>query len=268
MAEEMKDLQKTGEKMKVTQQTRSSGKSDRVYMLDEIRGFAIICMVIYHAMFTLKSEFDINVPIFFESWFDIIRDIFAGVFIFISGIMCRYSHDNVRRGAKCFMLGMVITFVMPLFSAGVIRFGILHLLGISMMIYGLFEKPLEKMPPLIGLLIFAFIAAFTWNASSGFIGFGGDLKWTFPEKLIGIDVLFPLGILSYGFYSSDFFPIMPWFFVFLAGSFMGHWFKNGSMPRMFYASHCKWLAAVGRATLWIYILHAPILFGIFSLIFR
>lgn len=166
--------------MEVSKKNAAS-KSGRVYMLDEIRGFAILCMVVYHAMFNLKFSFGVDVPIFFESWFDIIRDIFAGAFIFISGIMCRYSHDNVRRGAQCFFLGMIISFVVPFFSAD-IKFGILHMLGISMMLYGLLSGALEKIPPIVGFSVFALLAAFTWNASNGFVGFGGSFRWDFPKR--------------------------------------------------------------------------------------
>lgn len=253
--------------MKVTQQG-STGRSNRVYMLDEIRGFAIICMVIYHALFMLKNQFGVNVPVFFESWFDIIRDFFAGMFIFISGIMCRYSHDNVRRGAICFLIGMAITFITPFFMDNPINFGILHMLGIAMILYGLFSKTLEKIPPLIGLIIFAVLTAYTWNAEFGYFGFNGFLKLEIPQRANEVGVLFPLGIVSDDFTSGDYYPLMPWFFVFLAGSYMGQWFKNGSMPRIFYNSHCRWLASVGRVTLWIYVIHAPVLLAIFSLIFK
>ncbi len=253
--------------MKVSCKSGISGKSGRVYLLDEIRGFAIICMVIYHALYELNYEFGVKIPVFFSGWFGIIRDIFAGTFIFISGIMCRYSHDNVRRGAECFFLGMVITFVVPFFTTDEISFGILHLLGVSMMIYGLFGKYIEKIPPTVGLALNALLAAFTWNASRGFVGFGA-LKYNFPETARNVGVLFPMGIISKSFSSSDFFPIMPWFFVFLAGSFCGYWFKSGAMPKAFYKPHCKPLAAVGRVTIWIYMLHMPIIFALFSLIFR
>lgn len=239
----------------------------RVFLLDEIRGFAILCMVVYHAMFNLKYKFGVDVPIFFDDWFNIIRDIFAGSFIFISGIMCRYSHDNVRRGAKCFIVGMVITFVVPFFSAGGILFGILHMLGVSMMLYGLFEKALEKVPPFVGFAVAAVLAVFTWNSVYGYIGVG-DFRWTFPETARNVGVLYPFGIIPDSFYSSDYFPLLPWFFVFIAGSYIGYWFKSGDMPRVFYNSHSRWLAAVGRATIWIYIVHVPIIYGIFSLIFR
>lgn len=244
---------------------KTDGKS-RVFLLDEIRGFAILCMVVYHAMFNLKYEFGVDVPIFFTEWFDIIRDIFAGGFVFISGIMCRYSRDNVRRGAKCFMVGMVITFVVPFFSEGGIYFGILHMLGVSMMLYGLFEGAFERVPPFIGLAAAAVLAVFTWNAAYGYLGVG-DFSWSFPEKAKEVGVLFPFGVISDDFFSSDYFPLLPWFFVFLAGSYLGYWFKSGDMPRCFYSSHCRWLAAVGRATIWIYIVHVPIIYGILSLIF-
>lgn len=239
---------------------------NRVFLLDEIRGFAILCMVVYHAMFNLKYEFGVDVPIFFTGWFDIIRDIFAGGFVFISGIMCRYSRDNVRRGAKCFMVGMVITFVTPFFSEGGIYFGILHMLGVSMMLYGLLEGAFERVPPFIGLAAAAVLAVFTWNSVYGYLGVG-DFSWSFPEKAKEVGVLFPFGIIPNDFYSADYFPLLPWFFVFLAGSYLGYWFKSGDMPRCFYNSHCRWLAAVGRATIWIYIVHVPIIYGIFSLIF-
>lgn len=251
--------------MEVKKQKSSS--AGRVFLLDELRGFAIICMVIYHALYMLNYEFGVKIPFFFNSAFDIVRDIFAGMFVVISGIMCRYSHDNVRRGAKCFLLGMVITFTVPFFSDGEVSFGILHLLGISMMIYGLFERVFERIPAILGLALNIVLAVFTWNAEYGFLGIGG-FRWNIPSAEHGMNVLFPLGIITSGYASSDYFPIMPWFFIFIAGSFLGAWFKNGSMPRMFYNSHCKWLAAAGRVTIWIYILHIPLIFGIFSLIFR
>ena len=80
---------------------------NRVGFLDELRGFAIICMVVYHLMVDLKFVFNVDVPIFFEGWFDIIRDIFVGIFISISGIVCNYSRNNVKRGAECFFIGMI-----------------------------------------------------------------------------------------------------------------------------------------------------------------
>ena len=240
----------------------------RVGLLDELRGFAIICMVVYHAMYDLKYLFGVNVPIFFESWFDIIQSILAGLFIFISGTVCRYSHNNLKRGVQCFFLGMILTFVTPFFTDGTIYFGILHFLGISMMIFGLAEKILDRLPALVGIIICGILFAVTYSVQQGFIGINGLFEWKLPDILYKIGVLFPFGFYNSTFVSLDYFPLLPWLFLFLAGSYFGIWAKNGSLPKFFYPVHIKWLAAVGRYTIWIYMLHQPVVYLIFSLIFR
>ena len=248
--------------------TKSAGGSARVGLLDELRGFAIICMVVYHAMYDLKYIFGLDVPFFFEDWFGIIRDVFAGLFIFISGTVCRYSKNNMKRGIQCFFIGMVMTFVMPFFTGGTIMFGILHCLGICMMIFGLGEKVFDALPALVGIIICALLFVLTWNIRDGYIGFEGVFSLALPAKAYDVGVLFPLGLPSATFYSADYFPLMPWFFLFIAGSYFGVWAKNGSLPKFFYPTHCRWLATVGRYTIWIYVLHQPVLYLIFSLIFR
>ena len=108
----------------------------------------------------------------------------------------------------------------------------------------------------------------TWNVQNGFIGIGGLFEWYLPQKAYDVGVLFPFGLYNSSFESSDYFPLFPWLFLFLAGSFFGIWAKNGSLPKFFYPVHIRWLAAVGRNTIWIYLLHQPVVFLIFSLIFH
>ncbi len=252
----------------MAEKTKSAPNSNRVGLLDEIRGFAIICMVVYHAMYDLKFLFGLDVPIFFENWFDVIRDIFAGTFIFISGAVCRYSRNNMKRGIQCFFIGMIMTFVMPFFTGGTIMFGILHFLGISMMIFGLGEKVFDLLPATVGFIVCALLYILTMDVSQGFIGISGIFELFLPQAAYDVGVLFPLGLHDAGFRSSDYFPMLPWFFVFAAGSYFGIWAKNGSLPKFFYPTHAKWLATVGKYTIWIYVLHQPILYLVFSLIFR
>ena len=247
---------------------KAAAGSERVGLLDELRGFAIICMVVYHAMYDLKFIFGVDVPIFFDGWFNIVRDIFAGLFIFISGTVCRYSSNNLKRGAQCFFIGMIMTFVMPFFTGGTIMFGILHFLGISMMIFGLGEKVFDMLPATVGIIVCAILFILTWNVQSGYIGIGGLFELSLPSKAYEVGVLFPLGLHNSSFYSADYFPMLPWFFLFIAGSYFGIWAKRGALPKFFYPTHFKWLATVGRYTIWIYVLHQPVIYLIFSLIFR
>lgn len=247
--------------------TDVSGKRGRVALLDEIRGGAIICMVFYHAAYLLVNEFGVNIPFFDSEWLKAVRDIFAGMFVFISGIMCRYSRNNLKRGAACFFCGMAITFAAALFSEPAIKFGILHCLGISMLMYGLWGGYFEKLPAWLGLPLCSIAAALTWNIFKGYVGIGGH-GLAVPERLYDVGALFPLGLYSRSFSSADYFPLLPWFFVFLGGSYFGEWAKNGSLPDFFYRPHIKALSVVGKYTLWIYLLHIPAVYIILTLIFH
>ena len=91
-------------------------KYRRAGFMDEVRGFCILCMVVYHVCFDLNYTYNIHIPIMFDGWFDIVRDIFAGAFMFISGMSSRYSHNNAKRGIQCFFIGMIITFIFAFFA--------------------------------------------------------------------------------------------------------------------------------------------------------
>ena len=91
-------------------------KYRRAGFMDEVRGFCILCMVVYHVCFDLNYTYNIHIPIMFDGWFDIVRDIFAGAFMFISGMSSRYSHNNAKRGIQCFFIGIIITFIFAFFA--------------------------------------------------------------------------------------------------------------------------------------------------------
>lgn len=244
-------------------------QNKRAGFLDEVRGFAIICMVVYHALFMLEEFYSINVPVFFDDWFYIVWAIFAGSFIFISGIVCRYSRNNIKRGAQCFLLGMVVTFVTAVAEPSVaIKFGILHFLGICMILFGLGVVLLDKLPPLAGIAACVFLFSVTWNIGEGTIGFGEILSFSLPKALYDAELLFPLGLRNTSTFSSgDYFPLMPWMFLFFCGSYVGIFVKDGKCPNFFYSVRVPFLAATGRYTIWIYLLHAPIIRGVLILVF-
>jgi uncharacterized membrane protein len=246
--------------------------SKRVGLLDEIRGFAILCMVVYHGLFSLQNIYGIDVPIFFDSWFGVIQRIFAGAFIFISGCVCRFSRSNLKRGVQCFFLGMLITFVTAFIPNTIapIHFGILHLLGISMMIYALAEPFFEIVPPFLGIVIFGFLFFALFNVpygNPGYIGFNGLFTISVPPAIYNAGALFPLGFKSPHFSYSDYFPLIPWFCVFAAGCFFGVYARDNALPRWFYKTRVPFLAATGRYTIWIYMLHQPIIILILNIIF-
>ena len=240
----------------------------RAGFMDEVRGFCIICMVVYHVLFDLNYSYGIHIPIMFDSWFDIIRDIFAGAFMFISGMSSRYSRNNAKRGIQCFFIGMVITFIFAFFAPDApILFGILHFMGISMMMDGVWEGIFKKVPAPVGIAVCAVLFLLTRGIMYGWLGPCEGVGIKLPDFLYQAKLLFPLGFRSPDFQSMDYFPLLPWFFVFLAGTYLGEYAVNDKMPAFFYKTHIKALAFIGKYTLWIYVLHQPIAMGIFLLIF-
>jgi uncharacterized membrane protein len=224
-------------------------------------------MVVYHIVYDLKNFHGVDVPIFFENWFHIVWAVFAGSFIFISGVVCRYSQNNIKRGAQCFLLGMLITFATALAVPDMsVLFGILHMLGVCMVLYGLAEGLWDIIPAFVGIIINAALFALTWNIRGGSAGIG-DFSFAPPAALYETRLLFPFGFVTDGFVSSDYFPLLPWFFLFMAGSYFGVYVKENQCPSFFYTARVGFLAATGRHTIWIYMLHQPIIMVIMSFIF-
>lgn len=233
----------------------------RVYLLDELRGFAILCMVAYHGVFDFISAFHWDFPFFFSSFMNTVRDLFAGLFILISGIVCRYSRNNRKRGLLCFGCGLLMTAVtLVILPEEPIYFGILHLLGMGMILFSLAGELIDRMPRALAIGLFLLLFAFTYALPNRKLGFFSYPIFRFPTDVPQTNALCFLGIINGDFASADYFPLFPWLFLFLAGTVLGLFFKEGKMPRYCYRSHIPFLAAVGRKTLWIYLLHQPVLF--------
>ena len=156
-------------------------KYRRAGFMDEVRGFCILCMVVYHVCFDLNYTYNIHIPIMFDGWFDIVRDIFAGAFMFISGMSSRYSHNNAKRGIQCFFIGMIITFIFAFFAPSApILFGILHFMGVSMMIYAIGDKYFLKIPAPVGIAVCAVLFLLTRGIMYGYSGRNSRVRRAFP----------------------------------------------------------------------------------------
>lgn len=240
---------------------------NRVPLIDEVRGFAIICMVVYHFFFDLVVLFSVDIPLFHTDFIQTLVMIFAGSFIFISGSACLFSRNNLKRGAICFGLGLAVSLVTYLVMPTVLDlFGILHMLGICMMLFALVAPLVKKIPPVIGIIASFLLFFITYNLQAGYLGVG-MFSVELPQALYSTPFLFPLGLPNNSFFSSDYFPLFPWFFCFMAGSFFGVLVKEHRLPNFFYKDHLKFLSFTGRYTIWIYLAHQPVLYGVLYLVF-
>lgn len=241
--------------------------SRRVWLVDEVRGVFIILMVLYHLFYDLVYIFGVNIPAFEWGFTRYLQLLIAGLFVFISGVASRFSRSNVKRGAQCFAFGMLMTLVTWLFlPSQLVAFGVLHMLGICMMLFPLFKPLLDKIPPLVGLLLCAALFFLTFNTQSGYWGMRG-WELALPASWYSTSFLFPLGFPKPGFWSSDYFPLLPWILWYFGGTFAGVYVVEKRCPPWFYLPHSRVLAFLGRNTIVIYLLHQPVVYGVLAVIF-
>ncbi len=242
----------------------------RYNLLDEIRGFMVVCMVFYHGFFLGYSTFGIEFLGDLLYFFMPVEPIFAASFIFICGLCTVYSRSNYIHGLKIVLAAAAVsavTYVMTKLGLAsendFIVFGILHLLGTSVILSELLSKLLIKLPLRIFTAIFAVLFVLTYSVQFGYVGIG-ELSVKIPEFLTEDNRLFIFGFINSDFASGDYFPLIPWFFIFLSGWCFGR-FTKGKLPEVFIKSRVKPLSFIGRNALIFYLVHQPVWFGIFYL---
>ena len=227
-------------------------KKKRIDIIDALRGFAVMMMVIHHALYNAVIYLDAPWWFYRNPVFNVLQAIFIGVFLTVSGVSSRFSRGNVERGAIVMVIAVVITYGTTRLGTP-ITFGILHLLGFLMMLYGVTSWLLDKIPrkvaPVIyiSLTILSVLARRFYSPSS--------------EYSVINDMLSVLGWRQPGFVSFDYQPILPWIFVFLFGTWVGEYIRDGKFPEWFYEKKVPFFPLIGRNALLIYVLHQPILVG-------
>ena len=226
----------------------------RIWELDALRGLALVGMLIVHFVFDLVELWQV---FFWEEpgWFLFIKNNCGFVFLVISGISVTLGSRNLRRGVQVFACGLVCTavtvgmyFLNLADESIIIYFGVLHCLGVCMMLWHWLRRLPEWCIALLGLVL---------TAAGLVLGqIYLDVGW------VGI----PLGLCPVWFSSSDYFPLLPNLGFFLLGAELGRMLypnKKSRLPECWgEAPPVRLLRAMGRRSLWIYLLHQPVLAGV------
>ena len=222
----------------------------RIWELDVFRGICILGMVLVHFIYDLVELYGI-IDWSYPAVFSFVKDWGGVLFLLLSGVCATLGSRSVRRGLIVFACGLVCTAVTAgmylLGFAGkyiIIWFGVLHCLGLCMILWA----PLNKLPTwALAVLGAVIIAAGFWTN-----GIRVECTW-----------LFPLGLTYRGFSSSDYFPRLPTRGFFLLGSVIGRTLyrnKETLLPQINAESPVlKFLGFCGRQSLFIYLLHQPVL---------
>ena len=240
--------------------------------MDELRGLLVLAMVAHHALFTIGLVFlGANWAWRAFDWITLyLHELGAVLFILLCGISCHLSHSNWQRGLKlaAIAVGMsaILYFTMP---ESMIWFGVLHCLAVCILLYAGLARALNKIPALLALPLWTALAVLCWDLSrvgGTYIGMPGLFTIEIPVFLSSNKWLMPLGLAPA--FGMDYFPVLPWVFVFFAGTVIGRGARAGKFPRFLYKGRFPWLSWFGRHTLWIYVVHQPIIYAVCWLVAR
>jgi len=237
----------------------------RFWEIDTLRGIAVIMMIGFHILYDLNYFHYISINLY-SGYYLIYIYFTAALFLILVGISLTLSYAKaqktftknrirwkyLRRGLFIFSLGLLITFATWIYlPRGFIIFGVLHCIGISIILA--YPFICYKIQPFVLGILFIAIGIFIKT-----------LTFDFPYLLW-------LGFIPYNFYTVDYFPLLPWYGVVLIGISLGNTFyANGirkfALNDKTHLIIVKIATFLGRHSLIIYILHQPILIGIFTLV--
>ncbi len=243
--------------------------SKRYLILDEIRGLALLNMIAYHACWDLVYMFGQDWAWYKSGAAHIWQQGICWTFIFLSGFCLPLGKRKVRRGLTVFVCGLVITAVtlLVMYDDRVI-FGVLTLIGSAMLLTALLEPLLKKCPPIVGFTVSFLLFLMTKKINSGYLGFGNVRLLALPKGLYRNLFTTFFGFQAPGFYSTDYFSLIPWLFLFLAGFYLYAILLKKDLLRHLAVGRIRPLQVLGQHSLPVYMMHQVLLYAVFSILFR
>lgn len=219
-------------------------------------------MVVYHLAYDLDTfgGYPINSTTGAWAWF---ADATASLFLFLVGVSLAISHARsvasrrgqnlfpkyLLRGLRILGYGMVLTLISVALGMGVIAFGILHVIGVSIILaYPLLGL---RWPNLfLGGLVIA-VGAYMMAT-----GVSSESPW-----------LLPFGVVPENLAMPDYRPLFPWFGVVLIGLFAGN-LVYGARKRPPVPAKAPFaarpLVPLGKNSLFIYLVHQPVMIALLA----
>lgn len=243
----------------------------RYALLDGLRGLTLISMIAYHTAWDMAYLFDTKGN---WAWFEsdgayIWQQSICWSFILLSGFCWSFGKRKWKRGLLVLAAGCVTSIVTLLVMPDDrIIFGVLTFLGSAMLLMIPLDKILCKCKPAVGLVISLVLFFMTKNVNDGELGFEGIHLLDLPDGLYHGWLATYLGFTERGFFSSDYFSLLPWLFLFLAGYFLYGVFRKRNWFGILEKGRCKPLEIMGKQSLLIYMVHQPLVYGVLWVVYR
>lgn len=241
----------------------------RYQLLDTIRGIVLVSMIVYHASWNLVYMYGIEWPWYHSKGAYVWQQSICWTFILLSGFCFSLGKRHLKSGLMVFGGGLLVTLVtLAAMPQNRVVFGVLTCIGSCILILTFTEKTLKRIPAEVGLIAAFLLFLFAKNINDGYLGFGNRRIVEIPETWYRNYVTAYFGLPFRGFYSTDYFSLLPWLFLFAAGFYLCgifekyDWFSNKILEK-----RISLFAFLGRHSLLIYLLHQPVIYGLQELIF-
>lgn len=244
--------------------------------MDTLRGLTLFSMILYHGVWDIVYIYGQNWEWFRTDTAYIWQQSICWVFILLSGFCWSLGRKRLKRALMVFGAGALVSLVTAIFTPQQrVMFGVLTLLGSCMLLMIPLDRILRKVPPIIGLCANSILFFLLRNINHGYLGFGSVNLLKLPEGLYDMgNVMTFLGFTDKHFYSTDYFALLPWAFLFGAGyylyqavvsyGFLDSPILGGNRKEGAFAP----FALLGKHSLLIYLLHQPVIYIGLSLVFR
>ncbi|MCR4960271.1 MAG: DUF1624 domain-containing protein [Lachnospiraceae bacterium] len=240
---------------------------ERFKILDTIRGITLISMILYHGMWDIVNLCGKNIPWYGGTIGYVWQQSICWTFILLSGFCFSLGRRSLKRGAVVLAAGTVITIVtLVVMPEQRVVFGVLTFLGVAMLLTEVLYKGLKKINPAVGLFLFAVLFFIFRNINRGTLGFEGIAFCEIPEAFYSNYFTTFLGFPYKGFFSTDYFSLLPWYLLYLTGFFLYGFVEKKYLSSLVGKKREDIVSFIGKHSLIIYMLHQPLLYGIFALI--
>ncbi|NCA66913.1 MAG: DUF1624 domain-containing protein [Clostridia bacterium] len=264
--------------------TRTKMSRKRIWELDFLRGICIILMCLDHMVFNFAATFAkawkatgnanlINlVDTAIKYWTHPARlaaqETVLWIFFSLCGMSIIFSRNNFFHSIKILFVAALITLVTTslvkfgMDEGNIIRFGVLHMLGVSSFIVAIIYTFTRK-NRWVTSAVFLSLALALFLFDELYLSKGAwhkDIAWlsVFSESLGDIGKFSP----------GDCFPMMPYIIRVFVGAGLApliYYKKKSLLPRL----EGNWYRPInflGRKTLWVVLLHQPVIIGALALI--
>lgn len=244
-------------------------KKDRLQLPDTIRGIVLVSMVVYHAAWNLVYIYGMEWAWYRSYGAYIWQQSICWTFILLSGFCFSLGKRHLKSGFLVFGGGVVVTLVTLLtMPQNRVVFGVLTCIGSCILILTFTEKLWKKVVAEWGCVVSFLLFMLTKNINSGYIGMANREVIRIPGKWYANYLTAYLGLPPKGFYSTDYFSLIPWFLLFMSGFYLYRICEKRELLGVkFMSMGIPAFSFLGKHSLLIYLLHQPVIYGLQELIF-